>query len=479
MHGGIGEVLPDVSECCLRLGGGRGKVVAWAIWWTLSENRNLTTLVKPTQMGRSYKPFTDSVGFEPQSRLLALSATAEVCAEDSDAVLGSSHWLQTPRSSGPAQDTRNENTPSPVIEKEATLQVGNHGGRAARGSAAKRFLQAVGDLRSGDLHGLQIDGIEDLEQTKQKLLDKINDLTSKSQQLTTNDLQLSGKLRCLQISERSLRNTLTEKERTEEMLKGKVCRVQNQLRMKEDEMNKQSEYFEHYKQRQLQLMAKLREREQCLQNQVFKLERERIDLNATSIVLQTELQQVTEKFTKLEKACTRRSKGHSEDNKDLANKGSCLLDGEKQLKEQILVLQDEVKNLLEKEEINNQEKEQLLERLQQTEDNENFLTRKLEDFRSRIHELKLSESSLQEQIEDLEEENEKLRREMKDWQEQENDLNVPEGEEPQDDSEEDKSKMNETLFQNCEFQFSSDEMLQEGVTPETKSYSFANITEDD
>ncbi|XP_051896888.1 myosin-13-like [Pristis pectinata] len=271
--------------------------------------------------------------------------------------------------------------------------------------------------------------IQDLERSKQKLLDKINELISKSQQSTTNDSQLTGKLRCLQISERDLRNMLTEKERTEEVLKGKLWRLQSQLRMKEDEMNKQSEYFEHYKQRQQQLMVKLREREQSLQNQVFKLERERIDLNATSIVLKTELQQVTAKFTKLEKACTRRSKDLSEHDMDLTNMESCLLDGENQIKEQILVLQDDLKRLLEKEAANNQEREQFRERLQQAEDNESFLTRKLEDFRSRIHELKLSESSLQEQIEDLEEENEKLRKELKDVQEQENYLNVLEGEE--------------------------------------------------
>ncbi|XP_032876992.1 uncharacterized protein C4orf50 homolog isoform X2 [Amblyraja radiata] len=303
--------------------------------------------------------------------------------------------------------------------------------------------------------------IQGLEQSKQKLVDKLNELASKSQLSTTNDSQLTGRLRSLQISERSLRNELTEKERAEEILKGKVWRLQNQLRMKEDEMNKQSDYFEHYKQRHQHLMVKLREREQSLQNQHFKLEMEKIDLNALSIVLKSELQQVTAKFTKLEKAHSGRSKDLSEHDPDLNNMESCLLGGADQIKEQILILQVDLRNLLEKEEANNQEKDQLLERLQRAEDNESFLTHKLEDFRSRIHELKLSESSLQEQMEDLEEENAKLRKELNDLQEQENNLNVLEGEDKLENIVQDKSGMNTTSSQNSEIQLSSDVIPEE------------------
>ncbi|XP_078260439.1 uncharacterized protein LOC144596125 isoform X2 [Rhinoraja longicauda] len=303
--------------------------------------------------------------------------------------------------------------------------------------------------------------IRDLEQSKQKLLDKLNELTSKSQLSTTNDSQLTGRLRYLQISERSLRNELTEKERAEEILKGKVWRLQNQLRMKEDEMNKQSDYFEHYKQRQQQLMVKLREREQSLQNQHFKQEMEKIDLKAISIVLKSELQQITAKFTKLEKAHSRWSKDLSEHDPDLNKMESCLLGGADQIKEQILILQVDLRNLLEKEAANNQEKDQFLERLQRAEDNESFLTHKLEDFRSRIHELKLSESSLQEQMEDLEEENAKLRKELNDLQEQENNLNVLEGEDKLENIVQDKSGMNTNSSQNSELQFSSDVIPEE------------------
>ncbi|XP_062902758.1 golgin subfamily B member 1-like isoform X2 [Mobula hypostoma] len=318
--------------------------------------------------------------------------------------------------------------------------------------------------------------IQDLEWSKQKLLDKINELTSKSQQLTSNDSQLIEKLRCLQLSERNLRNVLTDKESTEEMLKGnegilkgKLCRLQSQLRMKVDEMNKQSEYFEHYKQRQQQLIMKLRERELSLQNQIFKLEREKIDLNATSIVLKTELQQVTAKLTKLEKAHMRRSRDRSEHDTDLTNMESCVLNGEDHIKEQILVLQNDLKRLLEKEAANNQEREQFQERLQQAEENESFLTHKLEDFRSRIHELKLSESSLQEQIEDLEEENEKLRKDLKDVQEQKNYLNVLDCEEKLGNLAQDECTVNKTSTQNCEFQFSSGEISDVGITTEAPS----------
>ncbi|XP_067850434.1 uncharacterized protein [Heptranchias perlo] len=312
--------------------------------------------------------------------------------------------------------------------------------------------------------------IHDLELSEQKLLDKINELNSRSQQSKVNDPELTGKLRSLQISERGLRITLTEKENSEEVLKGKLWRLQNQLRMKEDEMNKQSEYFEHYKQKQQQQMVKLRERELSLQNQVFKLERERIDLNATSVVLRTELQKVTAKFTKLEKAHTKRSKDLSEHDAELTNMESFLSDREDQIKDHILVLQHDLKNLLEKEEANNQEKEQLRDRLQQAEDNEDFLTHKLEDFRSRIHELKLSESSLQEQVEELEEENEKLRRELKEIQEHENYLKeMLEEKEKLESLVEEKNKVRKNTLNNSELQLNSDEMPEQEIAQETSS----------
>ncbi|XP_072351624.1 uncharacterized protein [Scyliorhinus torazame] len=300
--------------------------------------------------------------------------------------------------------------------------------------------------------------IQELELSEQRLLDKINELTSKSQQPMTNDSQLTGKLRNLQISERGLRITLTEKEKSEEVLKGKLWRWQNQLKMKEDEMKKQSEYFEHYKQKQQQQLMKLREREQSLHSQIFKLDRERIDLNATSVVLRTELQEVTARFTKLEKAHARRSKDHSEHETELAKMESSRSEREDQIKDNILVLQHDLKKLSEKDEATNQEKERLRERLRQAEDNEDFLTHKLEDFRSRIHELKLSESSLQEQAEELEEENEKLRRELKEAEENESYLKeVLEEKEKLESLVEEKNRVHNMTLNNSESQLSSDE----------------------
>ncbi|XP_067900345.1 putative leucine-rich repeat-containing protein DDB_G0290503 isoform X2 [Heterodontus francisci] len=314
--------------------------------------------------------------------------------------------------------------------------------------------------------------IQELELSEQRLLDKINELTFKSQQSMTKDPILTGKLRSLQTSEKGLRIMLTEKEKSEELLKGKQWRLQNQLRMKEDEMKKQSEYFEHYKQKQQQQLAKLREREQSLQSQVFKLDRERINLNATSVVLRTELQQVTAKFTKLEKAHLKRSNDLSERDTELTNMESCLSDREDQIKDNILGLQHDLKKLLEKEEANNQEKGQLRERLQQAEDNEDFLTHKLEDFRSRIHELKLSESSLQEQAEELEEENERLRRELKEIQEHDSYLKeVLEEKERLECLAEEKNQVHKTTLNNSELQLSSDEIPEQEAPLEEEETS--------
>ncbi|XP_048452432.1 restin homolog isoform X11 [Rhincodon typus] len=318
--------------------------------------------------------------------------------------------------------------------------------------------------------------IQDLELSEQRLLDKINELTSKSQQSMTSDPQLTGKLRSLQISEKDLKFLLAEKEKSEELLKGKLWRLQNQLRMKEDEMKNQSEYFEHYKQKQQQQMVKLREREQFLHSQIFKLDRERIDLNATSIILKTELQQVTAKFTKLEKVQSKRSKELSEHDIELANVARSVSEREDQVKDSILVLQDDLNKLLAKEEAINREKEQLRERLQQAEDNEDFLTHKLEDFRSRIHELKLSESSLQEQAEELEEENEKLRTELKQIQENENYLKeVLEEKEKLERLVEEKNKLHNMTLNNSELQLSSDEMPIHETSLEVTSKRLSNF----
>ncbi|XP_042196607.1 myosin-7-like [Callorhinchus milii] len=260
--------------------------------------------------------------------------------------------------------------------------------------------------------------IQDLERSEKQLLSKIDELNSKSLQPEISEPHLAGKLRGLQVSERTLTAVLTEQERADVVVRRNRWHSENQLRMKEEEVKKQYEYFEHHKQKQRQQLAELREREHWLQNRVYELERGMIEGKATHAVLRTELQKATVKAAEQEQASSPWG-GASVPATELPEEGNFPMDGVDDVKNHIEMLEQDLKKLLEREEAGNQEKEQLRHSFQQVEDNEDFLGHKLEDLRSWVHQLKLSEGSLQEKVEDLERERRKLTAELEDKQERE------------------------------------------------------------
>nr|XP_015200400.1 PREDICTED: uncharacterized protein C4orf50 homolog isoform X2 [Lepisosteus oculatus] len=246
--------------------------------------------------------------------------------------------------------------------------------------------------------------IKELEMSERNLLAKVDSLTVRSVPSAVPRQRQEDKL---QMLKEEIQNMVSEKEKLEKVWKEKLHRFQNQIKMKEEEMRKQSEYFEHYKQKLKCKLGFMKEREQGLQGQIFKLEREIIKLTASAALLRTELEKHTLDSTAF-------ARGQRLAELDVADTRitSFLDGGEDKIKGFIRSLQEDLNNLLEREEASHMERRELKDRLQDAEENEEFLSRKLEDFRSRIHELKLSESSLLEELEELAEENERLRRNL-------------------------------------------------------------------
>ncbi|XP_069061964.1 uncharacterized protein C4orf50 homolog [Pleurodeles waltl] len=265
-------------------------------------------------------------------------------------------------------------------------------------------------LDSDDVESME--GIKELELSEKKLLERVEQMTGDMHFLENVNVRIKCRLQDIQVE---LQEANEGKEKLERTHKEKVRRLQDHLRMKEGEIKSYLEYFEHYKDKRRQQMRMLREREHRLQNQVLKLEKEIVDCNAMPPFLNTVedpsndegVEQSIETDTFQNHT---RLPGTEEEREEAKIYNE---DGAHHLTKQIQKLQNDLKSLLEREVVNNGEREELINRLQKSEDNEDFLNRKLEEFRCRISELKMTEYNLQQFVEDLEEENKRLKNELK------------------------------------------------------------------
>ncbi|KAM7168745.1 uncharacterized protein C4orf50 homolog isoform 2-T2 [Macrochelys suwanniensis] len=246
-----------------------------------------------------------------------------------------------------------------------------------------------------------------LELLQKKLFERLDQLNTKLQQVENANLRVKGKLQNLQGE---LTDLVQKQEKAEKKQKEKLWRLQDQLKTKEDEVKSQSAYFEHYKQKQKQKTAVLRERELFLQGHVSRLEKEVLDLNATTAFLFSELGEGTVQYLqcKLE-AVFNGIQGSLHFDTNITKIKTLIKDVDHYMKSHLQTLQQNLKRLQEKEEGNNREQADLLTKLQHSQDNEDFLTRKLEESCCRVYELKLSEINLQERVEELMEENSTLK----------------------------------------------------------------------
>ncbi|XP_074947995.1 uncharacterized protein C4orf50 homolog isoform X3 [Phalacrocorax aristotelis] len=249
--------------------------------------------------------------------------------------------------------------------------------------------------------------MKELELSHKTLLVTIDQLNVKLHQIENANVRVKGKLRDIQ---EDLINLVGNQEKSEKKQKEKLCWLQKQLKTKEDEIKSQSEYFEHYKQRQRQQTAVLRERECYLRGEVSRLERQVVDLSGHIAILTSKLEEGMVQYLqqKLESAFSD-TQGYKHSDVEIMELKTCIENVEHDMKSHLETFQQNLKFLREKEEHNRREQADLLAELQCSQDTEDFLRRKLEESCQHVYSLKLSEIKLQEKMEELLDENRALK----------------------------------------------------------------------
>ncbi|XP_074678180.1 janus kinase and microtubule-interacting protein 1 isoform X2 [Strix aluco] len=249
--------------------------------------------------------------------------------------------------------------------------------------------------------------MKELELSHKTLLVMIDQLNVKLHQVESANVRVKGKLRDIR---EDLINLVENQQKSEKKQKEKLRWLQEQLKTKEDEIKSQSEYFEHYKQRQRQQTAVLRERECYLQGEVSRLEKQVLDLSAHIALLTSELEEGMAQYLqqKLESAFSG-TQGYKHSDVEVMELKNCIENVEHDMKSHLEAFQQNLKFLSEKEKDNRREQAGLLIELQCSQDNEDFLRSKLEESCHHIYSLKLSEIRLQEKMEKLLDENRALK----------------------------------------------------------------------
>ncbi|XP_009684589.2 uncharacterized protein C4orf50 homolog [Struthio camelus] len=249
--------------------------------------------------------------------------------------------------------------------------------------------------------------VKELELSHKTLLATTDQLNLKMHQVENANMRVKGRLRDIQ---EELMNLVEIQEKAEKKQKEKLCWLQEQLKTKEEEVKSQSEYFEHYKQRQKQQTAALRERECYLQGKVSRLEKQVLDLSTHIALLTSKLEEGMVRYLqqKLEAAFTG-IQGNIHPDREVTKLKTFIEIVEHDMKSHLEILQHNLNLLREKEEGNRREQADLLTKLQCSQDSEDFLRRKLEESCHHVYDLKLSEIKLQEQIKELLNENRALK----------------------------------------------------------------------
>nr|XP_046262054.1 girdin-like isoform X2 [Scatophagus argus] len=250
----------------------------------------------------------------------------------------------------------------------------------------------------------------------------------------------------LHMLREEVRTMTQEKERSEQVWRDRLQRCQRQLKSKEEEMSRQSQYFENFK-TQLQHKLRLaRDREQSLQNRIYSLEKQLLDMtvNAATGMAVISAVRITDgtitHWEEQERLPSMRGEGEGEEERkeerrkqwqpsvEPAREGAQEGDEGKMVKEIqggrvketeqnsnearlqgfILSLQEDLRVLLEREEDGMTERRGLMEQLQEAQEKSHFLGCKVEETKAKVDQLKQSESSLLEEVEELREENHRL-----------------------------------------------------------------------
>lgn len=249
--------------------------------------------------------------------------------------------------------------------------------------------------------------MKELELSQKTLLVMIDQLYVKLDQVENANLRIKGKLQSIQ---EDLIHLIENQKKSEKKHKEKLHWLQEQLKTKEDEIKSQSEYFEHYKQRQRQQTAVLRKRDCYLQGEVSRLEKQVLDLNAHIALLTSKLEEgmVQHLQQKLQSVCSETQGCKHLGGEEIEWK-TYIENVERDVKNHLKAFQQNLKFLREKEENNRRDQADLLTQLQCCQKTEDFLRTKLEESQHCVYSLKLSEIKLQEKVEELLDENRTLK----------------------------------------------------------------------
>ncbi|XP_029917859.1 LOW QUALITY PROTEIN: rootletin-like [Myripristis murdjan] len=290
--------------------------------------------------------------------------------------------------------------------------------------------------------------IRELETAERTLQQQLNQLASASH-LHWPSMQHCQRLdQRLHMLRQEVRTMTQEKERGERLWRERLQRCQNQLKAKEEEMSRQSQYFHNFKTQLQHKLSLARDREQSLQNRVHTLEKQLLDMTvsaATNMATFTAVSITAGSAThweEHERLFSLRGEGEGEEEGEKRKKeemrrqwqrrlghqrerGQDGTEGEKEeeqaskgsnetrLQGFILSLQEDLRVLLEREEKGVVEQRGLMEQLQEAQENSHFLHCKVEEMKADVSRLKLSESSLMEEVEELREENQRLQQSLR------------------------------------------------------------------
>ncbi|XP_047441071.1 golgin subfamily B member 1-like [Mugil cephalus] len=285
--------------------------------------------------------------------------------------------------------------------------------------------------------------IRELERSERSLLLQLYQLVSSSKLPSMlHSQRLDQRLNMLREEVRTMSQ---EKERGERVWRDRLQRCQRQLKAKEEEMSRQSQYFENFKAQLQHKLSLFRDREQTLQSRIYSLEKQLLDMTVSAATGTTTIRAVRITRTNLEeqdRLPSLRGEGEGEEEKkeerrkqwqssvEMGRKetregddgqaekdiegDSKYTSNEARLQSFIISLQEDLKVLLEREEGRMTERRGLMEQLQEAQENNLFMGCRVDEMKAQVQQLKLSESSLLEEVEELREENQRLQQTLRD-----------------------------------------------------------------
>ncbi|KAI3351185.1 hypothetical protein L3Q82_005739 [Scortum barcoo] len=285
-------------------------------------------------------------------------------------------------------------------------------------------------LEQNEVSTLQSDSylrnrIRELERSERSLLLQLYQLAAASH---LPSMQHSQRLdQRLHMLREEVRTMTQEKERGERVWRERLQRCQRQLKAKEEEMCRQSQYFENFKTQLQHKLSLARDKEQSLHSRIYALEKQLLDMTVSAATGMATISAVritagtVTCWEEQERLPPMRGEGEGEEERKEEREGSngSQVWEMREREDQWLMKErqrkgKELRVLLEREEDGMTERRGLAEQLQEAQENSHFLGCRVEEMKAELHRLKLSESSLMEEVEELREENNRLQQILQD-----------------------------------------------------------------